>query len=341
MMHWFDVHGLRLTIEAETLDLIAPVRQYVDPFATDACSAADYSIVIERGFVDELPDGATVLSESPVAPGVPSRLAIKDEQNWLLVPGQMSVVMDRAAHMTRIRVGDECGRSLQSLAGIHAIEMALASSGQHLLHGAALTLPGDPLAALLVFAPSGAGKTTTALALALGGFGLLTDDAIVLQPRGYRGRGVDHVWGLPRSLKIHRRTAELLPAIAPLLTENWDPADEQPLRQESVSGLVSSVPPFSVPISVPIVAIATLGQRSGSDHQIVPLDKAKALVLLAHDNMRRSKHGVTLGHAKRFEALGALLAVTPSYEMRVGAHLMGLPEYIAATFNRGYLVRKL
>jgi hypothetical protein len=320
MKRWYDAHGLRLTIETQTPDLIAPIEPYVAPFSTEAFDVDDYSIVIGRGSVEEPPDGAEIISEGDIAPGIPSRRAVKGEHSWLLVPGHVSIMSDRARKVTEICIRDGCDRLLQGLAGIEAIDGAL---------GAALALPGDVPRALLIFAPSGAGKTTTALALALGGFGLITDDAVVLQPWGYRGQQFAHVWGLPRPLKVHRRTADLLPAIVPLLGADWDSAGEQPLQTAALDRLAPTVPPFPIPVA----AIATLGQRSASGHHIAPLDKAKALVQLAQDNLRRSPRGVLPDHVARFAALGALLATTPAFELRVGPNLALLPEKVAHAYD--------
>src|SRR5690606_27351699 len=110
-----------------------------------------------------------------------------------------------------------------------ALYAMLHVTGQMLVHAAALRLP-DADAALVLFAPSGAGKTTTSLALALQGFGLLTDDATVLSG-GDRSTAAC-VWGLPRPPKVHRNTAELLPALGKLLGPKWNADGEQALSPE-------------------------------------------------------------------------------------------------------------
>ncbi|TIT54542.1 MAG: serine kinase, partial [Mesorhizobium sp.] len=86
----------------------------------------------------------------------------------------------------------------------------------HMLHTAGLTLPGRD-AVVLIHAPSGTGKTTTSLALATHGFGLCSDDAMILNV------GATPVaWGLPRHVKIHEKTARMIPQVAPCLGPSWD-----------------------------------------------------------------------------------------------------------------------
>jgi hypothetical protein len=190
-------------------------------------------------------------------------------------------------------------------------------------------MPGTPSRALLIFAPSGVGKTTTALALALGGFQLITDDAIVLQPRGYRGQESACAWGLPRPLKVHRRTAELLPAIAPLLTGDWDSAGEQPLTMAALGAIAAVAPPKPVPIA----AIAVLGERSGAGHHVVSVSKADALLRIAEDNIRNTKHGLPAAQLERFGALSALLASAQALEMCVGASVATLSGHVAGVLS--------
>jgi hypothetical protein len=330
MTRCYDLNGLRLDVETETPDLIAPIEHYVAPFATEGLGAPTYSISIGSGPLDKPPTSAQILFAGDVADGVRSRLAVHDECYWVISPDRFSIATDRGARATRIRLSDHCDRASASRAGIYAIDMALAASGQHLVHGAALVPPLDVPRALLIFAPSGIGKTTTALALALGGFGLITDDAIVLQQHGSCKSAQIRAWGLPRPLKVHRRTAELLPSIAPLLAANWDSAGEQPLQLAALRGLA----PTPAPAPIEIAAIAFLGERSVDGHQIAPLEKANALARLAQDNIRRFAYGLLPDHAARFTVLGALVAATPSFELRIGAPLETLPQTVVTAVSR-------
>jgi hypothetical protein len=324
MRRCYDLNGLCLDVHAPSLELMAPIEQYVAPFASCRTRAGAYAISIEHGPPDDPPDGAQILSEGSAAGGPPAKLAVDGGRFWFAMAGRFSVASDRKARTARVRLDQACDPTSARLAGICAIDAALAASGQHLVHGAALALPSRAPRALLMFGPSGIGKTTAALALALGGFGLITDDAIVLQPRAGGGGGC-RAWGLPRPLKVHRRTAELLPAIAPLLTGDWDSAGEQTLRMAALLGLAPTLPPAPVEIA----AVAVLGPRSLNGHRLSPLDKASALAALAQDNVRRFARGILPGHVERFKVLGGMVAATPTFELRIGARLESLPKAIA------------
>jgi hypothetical protein len=322
-MRRYDLNGLCLDVHAPSPELIAPIEQYVAPFASRRTRAGAYAISIEHGPPDDPPDDAQTLSEGSAAGGVPAKLAVDGARSWFTMAGRFSVASDRSARFARVRLDQACDPTSARLAGICAIDAALAASGQHLVHGAALCLPSATPRALLMFGPSGIGKTTAALALALGGLGLITDDAIVLQPCESAG-GACRAWGLPRPLKVHRHTAELLPAIAPLLTSDWDSADEQPLQIAALQDLAPTLPPAPFAIA----AVAVLGPRSLNGHRILPLAKASALAALAQDNIRRFARGILPDHVERFEVLGAMVAATPTFELRVGAPLDSLPQAV-------------
>jgi hypothetical protein len=212
-------------------------------------------------------------------------------------------------------------------AGIHAINAALNRSGQYLVHGAALAIPGPSPKALLLFAPSGIGKTTTALALAMGDFSLMTDDAIVLQPKGYRGMPSPRVWGLPRPLKVHRNTATLLPALLPALGKSWDEAEEQPLTLMGAAEIVNVIDTATA--TLPVGCVVMLGSRTDGAHCIDPMEKAKALLLLSQDNLRHVPDGTGPEQAHRFKALAELLTFGPAYNLNVGTPLVSLADHLS------------
>ena len=325
MKRWYDVNGLSLCIRAPDADLITFLDAYVKPFACPEAGAPDYVISLERARIDEPPVEAETLFEGELVPGTPCRLSMNGEQTWLVVTDQISVATDQKARTTTIQVDIGCLRANAVMAGIHALDAAIAAAGQYLLHGAALALPGDDTRAILLFAPSGTGKTTTALTLGLGGFGLMTDDAIVLQPRGYGGDATNRAWGLPRALKVHRRTVDLLPQIAPLLDSEWDSDGEQVLSVERLAGMVRTLPPRPIAIA----AIVVLAERTTTNHHIAPMPKAEAMMRLVDDNVACAPSGVPAKDIKRFQVIGALVAAVQVFKLRVGEPLATLPEMVA------------
>jgi hypothetical protein len=212
------------------------------------------------------------------------------------------------------------------------LDAALAEGGQYLIHGAALVMPGKDPRALLLLAPSGRGKTPAALALALSGFALMTDDAIIVSPTSTADEnGPCRAWGLPRSLKVHEVTARLLPRVVPLLGDSWDENGEQVLTTQSLATLTAVVPALSVDVG----AVAVIGQRTGQSHQVERLAKPRALQLLAEDNVFRTSVGVPEEQMARFAALTSLVRRTPTYEIRIGNDLATLANAVISGLHAG------
>ena len=285
--------------------------------------AADPSFVcaFERDQGYQPPPEAVLMHEGPLAQGidVPTRMFVAADREWLFAEPHGSVAIDWKTNCAVIRLIDG-GRSIvQSSLGLYALEAALAPTDQLILHGAGLKLPSRD-AAVLIFAPSGYGKTTASLALALAGYALLTDDVLVLKSEN----GRLSTWGLPRSMKVHWRTLELLPALAPLLGDKWDSNGEQQLTREKFARIGLVAPP----VDYAIEAILLVGQRTEGPHKIVPMPKTEALILLANDNLGRSKMGVPPRHVRKMEALAKLLNQVPAAQLHVGRPLGNLAEAI-------------
>lgn len=314
------LHGAALRVvaapeHAQRLDpYLAPLRGPVP------AGAPVFTLTIAAQDADPDPQGALPLAEGPLPEGPEARLFSTADGLLLLVPGRLSLrVSGQAAHIGVVPGGESL---IGGTPGIVAIEAAASLAGQALVHAAALTLPGRD-SALLLAAPSGAGKTTSALALALGGFGLLTDDAAMLRPTP---AGVT-VWGLPRGLKVHRATLGLLPALAPLLGDVWDAAGEQPLPRARLAGLV----PLPEASPVPVGAVVFVGsRRSAPGHELRPLPRAEVLLRLAADNLGRGPAGLPATERRRWAVLSAAVAGARCVELRAGTDLDALPAAVLA-----------
>jgi hypothetical protein len=199
----------------------------------------------------------------------------------------------------------------------------LKAAGMNLLHGACLTVPNESNA-IAICAPSGYGKTTTSLALARGGFGLVSDDASVI------GAGDDGllIWGLPRRLKVHRKTAALLPWIGDL-PDAWNEEDEQPISTDTLRNVASIAEPHPTRLA----AVIMLGTRSDDGHRMTRLSKSQALVRIAQDNVSSSVTGVKAWNRRHFETVAAMLRSVPVFELRAGPALDTLPPAVAAALS--------
>jgi hypothetical protein len=266
------------------------------------------------------PPGLTV-HEGELTPGLPwrARMAETGPREWMLVDGHASVLADTGTSIAEVRLRPDANSGVAASAAIFAMETALAASEQHLLHGAALVSPAG--SAILIFAPSGVGKTTTSLALALNGYALLTDDALVLTFE----QGQPHVWGLPRPMKVHHNTAAMLPALSSLVGPEWNGDGEQVVTLRSFR----SVGAIGAQRGWTIGHIYLLGQRSPGEHAIAPASKADVLLALANDNLGASQFGVMPRHVRKMEALARLLSAVPASHLRVGAPLQSVGEAMA------------
>jgi hypothetical protein len=246
----------------------------------------------------------------------------------LIVPGKIALTITPDRTAARMCV-QRCSEALiGGSAGLYLIATVLATREQQLLHAASVRLPGTQNA-ILLFAPSGAGKTTAVLALALDGYGLLTDDASVLCT-GRDLSGEPHrVWGLPRSLKVHQRTAEMLPSIGALLSNRWNGEGEQVLTRSALRGVVD----ICVPKPLALVAIWVLGPRTLGPHALRPVKRSDVLVRVAADNVFRAPRGMLPDDLCRFQNLSRIVTDVPVWELSVGRDLSTLGQAVASALS--------
>ncbi|MCL4766617.1 MAG: hypothetical protein KJZ80_10325 [Hyphomicrobiaceae bacterium] len=330
MSSWYDLKGSLLRVDAVDAALETPLLPYLEELRTAPRDVAPgFTIIIERGSPRAEPAGVRLVHEGPLPEGPVCRLSVGTGRRWLVIPRRLSLessAADRAARM-QVAPGDEA--LIGGSAGILAIDAALLATGQSLVHAASLRLPRRE-AALVLFAPSGAGKTTTALALALQGFGLMTDDATVLASTG-EDPALTRVWGLPRPPKVHRRTAELLPGIGRLLGPVWNAEGEQPMPREVLRSAVDVMAGRPVPLA----GLALLGARRSGAHIFRPLPKSELLVRMASDNVFRSPYGVLDDDLARYRRIARMVASTPAYELNVGSDLATLGKTLAVALGEG------
>ena len=316
---WCDLNGPRMRICAKEEALLAPLDVTWLRMATEATDRTDYTLTISRGEVLPAPDDAALLFDGILPDNLPCVVTRVGSDEHYRVEDRISLLLSKRAARIVVAPGSEnlVRRGLTTL----AVGAALATGEQYLLHAAALALPGHD-EAILIFGPSGHGKTTTSLSLLPAGFRLLTDDSCVIK----REAGRDQVWALPRALKVHRKTAELLPWIRPELTGTFDEEGEQGLAPAALARLGSVAPPRPHPIR----AIIVLGKRSSGDHEFRSLPKAEMLARVASDNIGRNLRGVARDQNVRMGRIADLVSANPTFELRAGSNLESLPAKVIA-----------
>ncbi|UCI07704.1 serine kinase [Mesorhizobium sp. B1-1-8] len=206
------------------------------------------------------------------------------------------------------------------------LDAALDAGGQHMLHTAGLTLPGRD-ALVLIHAPSGTGKSTTSLALASQGFGLCSDDAMILK---VMPDGGTTAWGLPRKVKIHRNTAAMLPFVAPCLGSSWDRNSEQAVSLECLAEIIR----IEGTIVRPVAALLHLARSADAETRLLPMARTDAMVALAADNVRTGMTGLLAMQKRRMAAIAALVREVPTFTLEVGARPAEAAPLISAALDR-------
>jgi hypothetical protein len=316
MQSWFDINGAPVKILADDADLLAPIFSYLGELSSPPSAHAQFTLTMERCEHLPRPTNFEILAEGMMPIGKGSQILQADEVRWFNVPGALSFEYSLNQPWGRLTLQPGAENILAGMPAIIVVNAILSATGQFLLHAASLRIGNSELA-FAIFAHSGAGKTTTTLALTQSGFGFLTDDATVLMPPKDGTSGSFKVWGLPRALKVHYRTRDLLPHLAPLLGPNWNSDGEQVLRRETLSTIADVCPPR--PFS--LAAVVLLGSRVEGAHVLRQASKTDVMIHLAYDNLRQAQHGVMSDELARFQAISAAVAATPTYELRVGSDL--------------------
>ena len=320
MERYFDLQGASLAVTAAEPALLDLYGKVFDGIGFDTPPApVCFAVSLEAGEPEDLPEGATVLYDGPVLSEGRCIAAESDGELIQLFPGKASLRMSTSERRATLIVAPDERRRVVMNLGMMVLEAALRASGQVPIHAAGLTLEGQ---IIMVIGQSGAGKTTTALALCGAGFGLCSDDLMICRAVG------DSVtaWGLPRSLKVHRRSAAMLPWTAPLLVGNWSDEDEKALPLAALRGAVrveDSRPR-------PVMAIGLL-ERTRSDRSALgAVGQAEILAIAAADHIRTSRQGVLPGHAGRLAALAAIMRRLPAHRIMAGTDPTDLGPVFAA-----------
>ena len=328
MRAFFDLNGLVLCITADDELLLAPMLEYLGELRIDAAPASDFEVWLKREGEQSPPADAQLICEGPLPNGEDSKSWVHDDAEWLNLPGKLSLAYSVKRRCATISVTPGRESLIGSFIGTAAIRAAVNSAGWTFVHSAALRVPQSERA-ILLFAGSGAGKTTTALALAVHGFGYMSDDITVLVPPQRRD-DVTTIWGMPRLLRVHRFTKQLLPAIGPLLGDTWNTDDEQLLSRDTLKQVIEVCPPRPYPLG----AIVYLGPRTEGPHLLNKLGKAETLTRFTALNIHRKQAGGLLDKDLiRFEAMGAAIASAMTLELRVGRDLDSLGERVRSALD--------
>lgn len=309
----WDLDGLRLAAGTQEAGLLRGLEDLVGaPTEAEPESGPQIRLDFARGAPDPFAaPGAQILYQGDLPGAGPCLFQRAGALRHVGLAERASLFLDLPARRGEIRLAPGAPRALADALLPLALEFLLDAEGRQILHAAGLSLPGEGRMILLC-APSGTGKTTTALALARGGLGFASDDAVALREGP---EGLLQAWGLPRAVKIHRRTAQFLPWLAGLAPQDPQSAaqEEQAAPRAALAGA------FALETrSLPLSDILLLRRREGERTAMRPLNKAEALAALAADNLRGSAAGLPGLHARRYALLAQAARQARVWELRLG-----------------------
>lgn len=304
----YDLHGCTLGVFSDDGAETAFLDPILAPLSCDPPAACDWVVSLIGVGAIEMPQNGSHVFDGSLPEGLPAAIVAHERLRTLVVPGQFAIALDRVARTAELRYVKDQAAAMGGTASFWMLADVLATSSQYLLHGACVLDPisGDAIA---LFAPSGTGKTTTVLALARSGCQLASDDALALSVRPE----VPSIWGIPRHVKVSRKTAAMLPWLVPCLTETWIDG-EQAVARDALAALVTLASPQPRRVGRVIV----LRPPNDRDHVLMPMTKPDALTAIAHDNFRVAAEGIGSDTTAAFAALSTLIATTPVIALSPG-----------------------
>jgi hypothetical protein len=321
----FDLMGPTLHVGASDEGLIDRFACLMRGLAVERNENPAFTISIREGTPAPIPASAALIYEGPVFWEGDCVYAADGSRLHLLFPDHISLVIDPQGKAAEIVVASSSHSRVGATVGIIALDAAIDESGQFMLHAAGLTLPGSD-AQVLVFAQSGTGKTTTSLALADSGFGLCTDDTMIIRLEGATATG----WGLPRDLKVHRRTADMMPWLKTYLEGNWNDEDEQAVTRAALADRIR----IEKAARRPIAGVFLLERGTAARSEAVSLGQTDTLVSLAADNLRTGRTGLLASHRRRFASLARLASAAPTFKLTVGSEPQSAATATIDALNR-------
>ena len=308
--------------------LLERLQSMVAPLTIATPSEPDrsvYQIDIQYSPPHTIPDAADQITETELEYAGHCRMAATENYLWQVFPGRASLKIERGKKRSEIYAAKEHISLALETCLMLALEDMIDLSGQFILHAASLRVPGGK-GNILIYAPSGVGKTTTTLSLLHAGFGLCSDDGTILKNHDGNTRG----WGLPRDMKVHKNTVALLPWLAPYFSDQWNEEGEQPFTRDTLSGLF----PIFDKDPQPILCVFALKRSDQNRCAATPLAPIEAAIGLTADNVRVSQHGLLPGQNRRFDALLDMVTTVPVYQLEAGSDLEAVAPVVNQVLER-------
>ncbi len=319
----YDLNGQILGIDATRPEFCRDFDVMLGSLRMTAAAEPDFRVsVAEAQSLEESPAGSLAFDGEVLLDGR-CRLIDAGAVVHLIFPGRQTASIHAGEGWAEIRVLPDT-KLLWTLEML-VLDAALDAGEQHMLHTAGLTLP-DRDGLVLIHAPSGTGKSTTSLALASQGFGLCSDDAMIVTT----APPAPAAWGLPRAAKIHRNTAAMLPFVSQCLGDTWDINGEQAVALERLREIIR-VEDARVR---PVTALIHLARSADRETRLTAMARTDAMVALTTDNVRTGMTGLLPLQRRRMAAIAALVKTVPTFTLEVGSSPADAAALIRAALPR-------
>jgi len=325
----YDVHGLHLNVEAETISLLKCAEEALGPFSTGRLEGDVYELRIDHRPAPDAnappPEGMRLEWQGKLPNGLEVAHFSGDGVEQTNLPGLAMVRTHRPRRLVCVSVarGEEWCVSRGCV--VPVLCLLLGQIGWHVVHAACLEAPaaGGRPRGLLIAGASGAGKTTASLALAGSGMRLLADDVCFVGGPPNQANQAPDVWGLLLACKVHIRTLEMLPFLRDLPRRPAVTDGEYIVDARRALGQGESRP-------VSPTAIFLLDDRNDRGHQLRLLEKTDALERLTRQNVRAPRPIFYGQAADAFRAIARLVSACRTYLLSVGPGMEELGERILA-----------
>lgn len=198
-----------------------------------------------------------------------------------------------------------------------AVAVALRSHGLFHVHAATLLAPDG--AAVLVPGAGGSGKTTLALALALGGFTACGDDLCFLSRRA----GTPAVVPVPRAFHVAERTARAFPALAARLGAAVPSGKRELDLRRALPGTRPAPPSLPLPAALLFPSVA--GAPATAVRPRPPEEAFDALL----DASALAVVDAMPGAAEHVALLGEVVRAGRALDVALGEDLLAAPARVA------------
>ena len=319
--HW-SVHGVTLDLHTDHLYTQTLISDLLRPFAALAAPVRpDVRVVFTCRQTWAVPPQAEMLPPSSnevidvqASYGLTSTLARTGNLNYLELSPLGGAAYDLRNGLALAYLPQPEAYRPWVITHLFLITLTmelLRGRGLYWLHAAAAADRGR---AALIIGQTGAGKTTTCLALVAGGFKFLSEDRTFVRVNG----DAVELLAFPKEVAVTGRTLELLPWLKARLAEPGGSRRKQEIDPAALfpEALVSEAKPG---------VILFPRQRPEAPSEARPLAGAAALQRILPNSLLASQPQVSAQH---FDALARLVAGSRCYELLVNPKVGALPGLV-------------